>query len=94
MCVLKTSVLWASVIAKQTCRAILFYISVSSMNLKALWKAREVLLLLFEVDGSYFTDVVTTPQVPLRQQKCFLSAALSIKRITPVMHLDQDTQTG
>lgn len=53
---------------------------------------KEVLLLLFKVDGSYITDVVTTPQVPFRQQKCFLSAALSIKRIIPVMHLDQDTQ--
>lgn len=36
LCMLKTSALWASVIAKQTCHAILFYISVSSLNLKAL----------------------------------------------------------
>lgn len=61
-------VLWVSVIAKQISPVIMLYSSVSSVNLKIFYKGREILLFLFKVDGSHFTDLVTIPHNPLRQQ--------------------------
>lgn len=63
-----TSFYNVSIIAKQICPLIMLYVSVSSVNLKVLYKGREILLLLFEVDDSQFTDLVTTPHSPPRKQ--------------------------
>lgn len=58
---LNPSVSQVSVTAKQTPHVIMPYGSDSSINVKVLYKGKEILLFLLQVDGSYFTDVVTIP---------------------------------